>query len=92
MLFYRNSTSEGASLNSSNFPNNKELKTKPVSKALTKNSSLLDENNNRTSFLSSDKDTLERLMKNSDKMCTWSCEKVGQYLDEVNLGQYKQVS
>ena len=90
MLFYRNSTSEGASLNSSNFPNNKELKTKPVSKTLTKNFSLLDETNNRTS--SSDKDTLERLMKNSDKMCTWSCEIVGQYLDEINLGQYKQVS
>ena len=39
-----------------------------------------------------DKETKKTIMKNSDEMSIWSCEKVGQFLDEINLGQYKQVS
>lgn len=39
-----------------------------------------------------DKDSMEYILKKSDEMSKWSCEKVGQYLDVNNLGQYKQVS
>ena len=44
-----------------------------------------------TSFMSADKVTMEKILKNSDEMSKWSCHRVGQYLDEINLGQYKQV-
>ena len=39
-----------------------------------------------------DKDTKEKILKNSDEMIKWNGERVNQYLDEINLGQYKQVS
>ena len=68
------------------------LKTDPETRASLKNPSLVGENNNRSSFMSADKATVETILKNSDEMSKWSCEKVGQYLDEINLGQYKQVS
>ena len=68
------------------------LETEPVSPTSTKNASLLGETKNMTSFMSADKDTMETILKNSDEMSKWSCERVGQYLDEINLGQYKQVS
>ena len=41
--------------------------------------------------MSADKATIEIVLKNSDEMSKWSCERVSQYLDEINLGQYKQV-
>ena len=63
-----------------------------MSQATTKKASLLGDTNNRTSFMSTDKVTMETIMKNSDEMSKWSCEKVGLYLDEINLGQYKKVS
>ena len=91
-MLYRNSTLEGASFNNSNLLTDKtHHKTEPVSHTSTKNASLPSETNNRTPFMSADKDTMETILKNSDEMSKWSCERVGQYLDEINLGQYKQV-
>ena len=89
----RNSSSEGPSFNSSNLLTDKtHHKNEPVSHTSTKNASLLGETNNMTSFMSADKVTMEMILKNSDEMSSWSCKTVGQYLDEINLGQYKQVS
>ena len=92
-FIYRNCSSEETFFNHCNFKTNKtHLKTKPVCQAQSKITSLLDETNHRRSFMSADKVTMESILKNSDEMRKWSCEKVGHYLDEINLGQYKQVS
>ena len=63
-----------------------------MSKTAIEKTPLLSETNNRTSFMYADKDSMEYILKKSDEMSKWSCEKVGQYLDVNNLGQYKQVS
>ena len=89
-LIYRNSSLEGASLNNSNPLI--QFQTEPESKTSTKSDPLLGHINNRTSFKSADKVTIERIVKNSDEMSEWSCKRVGQYLDEINMGQYKQVN
>ena len=92
VLLYRNSSLEGVSFKNFNLQTDKKHhETEPVSHTSTKNASLLGETNNRTSFMSADKDTMETILKNSDEMSRWSCERVGQYLDEIDLGQYKQV-
>jgi len=88
-LFNLNSSLEGTSLNNSNPLT--QLQTKPNSKTSTKNTSLFGDINNRTSFMSADKVTMETILKNCDEMRKWSCEKVGQYLEEIILGQYKQI-
>ena len=41
--------------------------------------------------MSADEITMETILENSNEMIKWSCERVGQYLDEINLGHYKQV-
>ena len=33
-----------------------------------------------------------RIQNKMKEMSQWSCERVGQYLEEIQLGQYKQVS
>ena len=91
-MLYRSSSLEGASFKNFNLQTDKtQLKTEAVSHTSTKNAPLLGNTNNRTSFMSADKVTMERILKNSDEMSKWSCHRVGQYLDEIDLGQYKQV-
>ena len=93
LIFYRNFSSEDAYASNYNILlNGKQLQTEPVSKISTKVTSILGEINSRTLFMCADKDTKETILNNSDEMSKWSCDKVGQYLDEINLGQYKQVS
>ena len=38
------------------------------------------------------KETNNEILKICEEMSRWSCKKVGQFLDEINLGQYKKVS
>ena len=42
--------------------------------------------------MSADKVTIKTILKKSNEMSRWCFHRVGQYLDELNLGQYKQVS
>ena len=92
ITFYRNSSSEDAFASNYNILiNDKQLKTKPVCNTSANVTSILGEINNRTLFMCADKDTKETILKNSDEMTKWSCNRVTQYLDEIILGQYKQV-
>jgi len=68
-----------------------EMKIEPISKTPTKNALMLGETKNRYSFTSADEVTMETILKHVDEMNKWSCERVGQYLDEIELGQYKQI-
>ena len=42
--------------------------------------------------MSDDKETKNEILKNCEEMSRWSCKRVGQFLDEINLRQYKKVS
>ena len=45
----------------------------------------------RESVMSENKKTNDEIFKKCEEMSRWSCERVGQFLDEINLGKYKEV-
>ena len=64
----------------------------PVSETSTKVASIMEEMFKGKSIKSADEVTMRTILKHVDEMNKWSCERVGQYLDEIELGQYKEVS
>ena len=46
----------------------------------------------REPVMSENKETNDEIFKKCEEMSHWSCERVGQFLDEINLGKYKKVS
>jgi len=63
----------------------------PVSETSTKVASIMEEMFKGKSIKSADEVTMRTILKHVDEMNKWSCERVGQYLDEIELGQYKEI-